>query len=123
MSSDRWHAYHILTSYLILALWVYVKKCVTKSYDLPKLHSIFILLPTMPIFKKTLGQFENLVLVIMSIRENSFLISRTPFCLKQVALSPLGTVPIFLRIQVLLFFHDFIVISGKKTYNRLTRCY
>ena len=73
--------------------------------------------------KKTLGQFENLVLVIMSIKENSCLIGRTPFCLKQVALSPLVTVPIFLRIQVLLFFHEFIVISGKKTYNRLTRCY
>ena len=38
-----------------------------------------ILLPNYTKLKKTLGQFENLVFVIMSTRENICLIARTPW--------------------------------------------
>ena len=38
-----------------------------------------ILRPNYTNFKKTLGQFENLVFVIMSTRENIRFIARTPF--------------------------------------------
>ena len=45
-----------------------------ETYLLPAMH---ILLPNYNNFKKTLGQFENLVFVIMSTRDNIRVIART----------------------------------------------
>ena len=47
-----------------------------ETYVLPSMH---ILLPNYTYLKKTLGQFENLVFVIMSTRENIRLIAKTSF--------------------------------------------